>query len=65
MEGRGGGSGNRFVAATGGIEYTLYQMFSGNSDLGLLAEVMADLGFKRRGNSITGAIISAIKRARS
>lgn len=37
-----GGYGNRFVAATGGIEYTLYQVFSGNSDLGLLAEVMVD-----------------------
>ncbi len=37
-----GGYRDRFVAATGGIEYTLYQMFSGNSDLGLLAEVMVD-----------------------
>ncbi|MCH7474264.1 MAG: hypothetical protein IIA27_06285 [Gemmatimonadetes bacterium] len=37
-----GGYGDRFVAATGGIEYTLYQLFSGNSDLGLLAEFMID-----------------------
>ncbi len=36
-----GGYGDRFVAATGGIEYTLYQL-SGNSDLGLLAEFMVD-----------------------
>jgi len=33
---------DRFVAATGGIEYTLYQLLSGNSDLGLLAEFMVD-----------------------
>ena len=37
-----GGYGDRFVAATGGIEYTLYQLLSGNSDLGLLAEFMLD-----------------------
>ena len=37
-----GGYDDRFVAATGGIEYTLYQVLSGNSDLGLLAEFMID-----------------------
>ena len=37
-----GGYGDRFVAATGGIEHTLYQIFSGNSDVGLLAEFMVD-----------------------
>ena len=37
-----GSYGDRFVAATGGIEYTLYQLLSGNSDLGLLAEFMVD-----------------------
>ncbi len=37
-----GGYGDRFVAATGGIEYTLYQLLSGDSDLGLLAEFMVD-----------------------
>ncbi len=37
-----GGHGDRFVAATGGIEYTLYQLLSGTSDLGLLAELMVD-----------------------
>jgi hypothetical protein len=37
-----GGYGTRFVAATGGIEYTLYQLFGGNSDLGLLGEIMLD-----------------------
>jgi len=37
-----GGHGDRFVAATGGIEYTVYQLLAGNSDLGLLAEFMVD-----------------------
>lgn len=37
-----GGHGERFLAATGGIEYTLYQLFGGNSDLGLIAEFMLD-----------------------
>jgi hypothetical protein len=37
-----GGYGDRFVAATGGIEYTLYQILSGSGDLGLLAEFMLD-----------------------
>lgn len=36
------GPDDRFVAATGGIEYTMYQLFSSNADLGLLAEVMLD-----------------------
>ena len=37
-----GGQGDRFFAVSAGIEYTLYQAFSGASDLGLLAEVMID-----------------------
>lgn len=37
-----GGHGNRFYAVSGGLEYTLYQVGSGSSDLGLLAEVMVD-----------------------
>jgi hypothetical protein len=37
-----GGHGERFGAATGGIEHTLYQVFGGGTDLGLLAEFMLD-----------------------
>jgi hypothetical protein len=37
-----GGHGNRFIATTGGVEYTLYQFLGGNSDVGLLAEFMLD-----------------------
>jgi hypothetical protein len=37
-----GGHGDRFFAATGGLEYTLYQLFGGSSDVGLLAEFMLD-----------------------
>jgi hypothetical protein len=36
------GHGDRFLAASAGIEHTLYQIFSTNGDLGLLAEVMMD-----------------------
>jgi len=36
------GHGGRFFALTGGVEYTLYQVGEGASDLGLLAEVMID-----------------------
>jgi len=37
-----GGQGDRFVAFVGGVEYTLFQVFQGAADLGLLAEVMYD-----------------------
>lgn len=37
-----GGHGDRFVAVAAGVEYTLYQIGSGSSDLGLLGEVMVD-----------------------
>ena len=37
-----GGHGDRFLALTGGVEYTLYQVRESTSDLGLLAEVMID-----------------------
>jgi hypothetical protein len=37
-----GGHGDRFFAATGGVEYTLYQLLGGSSDVGLLAEFMLD-----------------------
>ncbi len=36
------GHGDRFVAYVAGIEYTLYQIFDGDSDLGLLAEHQYD-----------------------
>ena len=37
-----GGHGDRFAALSAGVEYTLYQLFGGASDLGLLSEVMID-----------------------
>ena len=37
-----GGHGDRFAALSAGVEYTLYQLFGGSSDLGLLSEVMID-----------------------
>ncbi len=37
-----GGQGDRFFALVGGVEYTLFQVFPGVADLGLLAEVMYD-----------------------
>jgi hypothetical protein len=37
-----GGQGNRFVAAVAGVEYTLFQVFPGTADLGLLAEFLYD-----------------------
>jgi len=37
-----GGQGRRFVAATLGMEHTLYTVLGGASDVGLLAEVMID-----------------------
>ena len=37
-----GGHGDRFGALAAGVEHTLFQAFGGASDLGLLAEVMAD-----------------------
>ena len=36
------GHGATFVAAVGGFEYTLYQIFGSNADLGLLAEYQYD-----------------------
>ena len=36
------GHGDVFAAAVGGFEYTLYQIFGGNADLGLLAEYQYD-----------------------
>ena len=37
-----GGQVDRFFALVGGVEYTLFQVFPGTADLGLLAEVMYD-----------------------
>ena len=37
-----GGHGDRFGAVAAGLEHTLFQAFGGASDVGLLAEVMAD-----------------------
>jgi hypothetical protein len=39
---RSGGPGGRIRAAVGGFEYTLYQVFGTDADLGLLAEVLQD-----------------------
>ena len=36
------GQGDTFAAAVGGFEYTLYQIFGGNADLGLLLEYQYD-----------------------
>lgn len=36
------GQGDTFLAAVGGFEYTLYQIFGSNADLGLLAEYQYD-----------------------
>lgn len=36
------GQGDTFGAAVAGIEYTFYQVFDGNSDLGVLAEYLRD-----------------------
>ncbi len=36
------GQGDPFGAIVGGFEYTLYQLFEGNADLGLLAEFLYD-----------------------
>ena len=37
-----GGQGDPFFATVGGFEYTRYQVFGSNADLGLLAEVLYD-----------------------
>src|SRR5690606_16002138 len=36
------GQGDRFYAATGGVEYTLFDLFESGIDLGLIAEYMYD-----------------------
>lgn len=37
-----GGQGDRFAAAVGGLEHTLYGVFESNADIGLLAEYLFD-----------------------